>query len=96
MLGTVDLTDGTKGAILGIYGNGLLAFLVHPDHIHGTTVDTYPAAITLIFINAFNSHDGYLLARSPSPSRGEGEGGGDVIPFLTLALVFTGKPHWVS
>jgi len=62
MLRTLDLTDGTKGAILGIYGNGLLAFLVHPDHIHGTTVDTYAAAITLIFINTFNSHNSYLLS----------------------------------
>jgi hypothetical protein len=64
MLRAVDFTKGAQGAILGILGDGLLAFFVHPDYVHGATVYTYPATITQVLINMFNRHVNNLLSNT--------------------------------
>jgi hypothetical protein len=41
----VNYAPPAQYAVLRISNDSLLAFLIHPDHIHGTTVDTYPATV---------------------------------------------------
>ena len=56
ILGTINLTPTAQHAVLRIPDYGLLLFLVHPDHIHRTTEDTYLASRAQVMVDFFYGH----------------------------------------
>jgi hypothetical protein len=45
ILGAIEFTVVAARAFLRILDDRLVAFLIHPYHIHGTAIDAYPAAV---------------------------------------------------
>ncbi len=57
----VKLIVAAQYLIFDIFYNGLLAFLIHPDNIYKTTVNTYPATVAQDRINSLHRDSNYLL-----------------------------------
>jgi hypothetical protein len=59
--GTFPFTVTAHHAVIGVFDNRLLAFVIHPYYVHGATINTYTAPVTELGIDTLNTHSNYLL-----------------------------------